>query len=96
MHTREKLLGDLGVAHAASLGHFLAEGLGVGGGEFVGASVTDGAIRGSGVSSLQRQSVYALGMLTHLCGVTTAAGGFRDAFRMGVGVVLLVAGGARD
>ena len=96
MHAQEKLLGNLGVAHTASLGHLLAERLGVGRGQLVGASVADGAIRGSGVSSFQRQSVYALGMLPHLGGVAPAASGFRDAFRVGVHVMIQVARGARD
>jgi hypothetical protein len=96
MHAQEILLRNVGVAHTASLGHLLAERLGVSGGQLVGASVADGAIRGSGVSSFQRQSVYALSMLTHLGGVAPAASGFRDAFRMGVHVMSQVAGGARD
>ena len=96
MHAQEILLGNPGMAHTAGLWHLLAERLGVGGGQLVGASVADGAIRGSGVSLFQRQSVYALSMLTHLGGVAPAASGFRDAFRMGVHVMLQVAGGARD
>jgi len=60
------------------------------------APVADGAIRGSGVSSLQRQSVYALSMFPHLCGVATAAGGFRDAFRMRVDVMIQMAMGTPD
>ena len=94
VHAGEKLLGNVGVAHAAGLGHLLAERLGVGRGQFVSASVADGAIRGRGISSLQRQSVDALRMLAHLCRVATAAGGFWDAFRMGVRVMVQVAVGA--
>ena len=62
----------------------------------MGASVADGAIRRTGISPFQRQSVYALGMFTHLGGVATDAGGFRDAFRVGVRVMLQVAVGARN
>ena len=89
------LLHHLGVAHVAGIGNRGAECLRLRTQQLVRAAVAEGAIGRAGVALLDGLAVHALFVIRGLIRVAAGAGRLGHAFRMGVLVVLDVAGSAR-
>jgi len=95
MDTGTVLIDDFVMAHAASIGDGGAEGLGLGGNEFMGAAMTEGAIGSAFIAGLTSLAVNAAGVIAGLIRVAGCAdrlgnaGGMRILF---VGIVTGFAG----
>ena len=89
-----ELIGDIAVAHAAGIGHLLAELGGLGTQQLMGGAVTNAAIRRGAVSAFGGLAMDAAIVVGLLSLVALAASRLRHVCRMGIFIMLHMTGGA--